>query len=83
MGILKDFAVNDTISYPCERGDTFCESIYHFDTVIGLHDFNVSVQHKGTDRILPTGHNSVLSLQIAGDLLHALSLRSDNTWYGL
>ena len=37
------------------------------------------MQAIGTDRILLTGHNALLLRKIAGDLLHALSNRHDNT----
>ena len=36
--------------------------------------------HIGTDRSLLTGHNALLSRQIARDLLHALLHRHNNTW---
>ena len=39
--------------------------------------------HIGTDRSLLIGHDALLLQQIAGDLLHALSHRCDNTWHCL
>ena len=49
-----------------------------------FYHINIPVQHmqaKRTDGSLLVGYNALLLLQIARDLLHALSHRLDNTWH--